>query len=434
MALVYCQKCGHQIDDSNSFCPSCGHSLNNEEVKTKEFCSNCGNELQPDQTFCTKCGCAKGQVKTISIVSSTLKNIDETRSTSKLTELLHTIFKFSGLGLYLLGIICLLFIPNSLNISIFDEIFVRIELLSSVSFEKADAIFVAMNSFMFIVFTLIIVLMNISTVIGLFKINEIKRKKLWKTFVNLITNVFMLSWYSSSVNKSLGPVFGVQLYLVITILIYIMYIILYIIKLIKGEYGTYSFKSKRTGKILASRILHISAIIVIFFAYSFLCGSSFYLKEFGFKFFKGLSSLDNRNMFNIFTNLNLDNPVSFISSTLDYIMIYFGLLFETVLIAGFAMGVYRLIVSDENDEALVGSFYGILGRPIITGFVMLTIFQYDIFPLIGGNELPEVLLDSISKSYLYGFISYFVVLLIIIGFSIANAVVQNKWLKENNYK
>ena len=292
------------------------------------------------------------------------------------------------------------------------------------------------NFMLLLMFTIMIICMNISTVVGLFKINNVKREKFWKSVARMVTTLIMIVWYKSSVITLYAPEMPITIFFVFIILINIMYIALYIIKLLYGEIGSYSFKSKRTGKLLACRILHIVALIVILVAYAFVSGSDFAAGEYGFKFFAGINNLEKINMFTLFAGNFESDPFHAIFYMFEYLSTLFGLMFETAIIGGLVIGTYRLILADENDEATVGGFYGITGRQLIAGMALISFFRadFDIIYLANGDNFFELYLDLLADTYLYIILPYVGLLVLVIGFSIAHVVVHNKWLRQNKYK
>lgn len=440
VAQQVCSNCGEVLSEGKKFCPNCGKVVKDEEEVNTYYCSNCGREMRADQTFCSGCGAVKGQkvepVAPVSTEYDIIKKTNNERKTSPLTEILRKVFAFTSLGLFLIGIVILLFLPGGVaNVSLFEVIKVGIELLSDSTMDIVD--FSSMMSVMLLLmFTIMIICMNISTVVGLFKINNVKREKFWKSVASMVTTLIMIVWYKSSVITLYAPEMPVTIFFVFIILINIMYIALYIIKLLYGEIGSYSFKSKRTGKLLACRILHMVALIVILVAYAFVSGSDFAAGEYGFKFFAGINNLEKIDMFSLFAGNFDSDPFYAIFYMFEYISTLFGLMFESAIIAGLIIGTYRLILADENDEATVGGFYGITGRQLIMGMALITFFRadFDIINFADGNSFFELYMDLLADTYLYIVFPYVGLLLLIIGFSIAHVVVHNKWLRENKYK
>lgn len=48
--ILFCRKCGLQLDDDSVFCKRCGTEIN------RCICKNCGYELDFDSIYCKKCG------------------------------------------------------------------------------------------------------------------------------------------------------------------------------------------------------------------------------------------------------------------------------------------------------------------------------------------------------------------------------------------
>lgn len=433
-----CANCGAPLQEGQKFCPNCGKLTSGEEVKEKFFCANCGKEMSPEQTFCTGCGSVKGQKMEQPVVQNVvpgykmIRAAEGERSTSHLTEILHKVFKFSGLGLFLLGMLLLLFYPVNKHgdyASILTIIFDSFE-----NFDSAIEVefYVYMSVFILIIFTVLIIVMNISFVTGLFGMNKIKREKFWVNFITSITVDLFIFWYALSMDTLIGTKTPVTIYLVCSILLHLLYITLYIIKLLKGEFGGYTFKFKRTGKLLASRIVHLCAIVVIFLAYSFVIGSSFLYKEYEMSMFDGIKSLKDVNLFAFY--FDVDNPVLSIEYMFSYICTFFKLMIETALIGGFLMGVYRIIVADETDDASVGGFYGIVGKKLILGLALLAMFKVEIKYYYITGDIFDVYLDILKDSYLKIMLPIVAVLAVAVAGSITHVVIHNKWLRENNYK
>lgn len=54
--VMYCEKCGHKLDEDAIFCAECGISVSNESEKKILYCEKCGKKLEEDAIFCTGCG------------------------------------------------------------------------------------------------------------------------------------------------------------------------------------------------------------------------------------------------------------------------------------------------------------------------------------------------------------------------------------------
>lgn len=52
MNNMYCQNCGHELNESDNFCPYCG-----EKTKShRKYCQNCGTEIDASTKICPTCG------------------------------------------------------------------------------------------------------------------------------------------------------------------------------------------------------------------------------------------------------------------------------------------------------------------------------------------------------------------------------------------
>ena len=50
--MIYCPKCGKQLNDADAFCSNCGTKLRNDT----KYCTKCGTQVSHDATICPKCG------------------------------------------------------------------------------------------------------------------------------------------------------------------------------------------------------------------------------------------------------------------------------------------------------------------------------------------------------------------------------------------
>lgn len=57
--MMYCTKCGTQMEDGASFCSGCG-----APVQGKMYCKHCGEQIDSDCIICPQCGKQVGEIRT----------------------------------------------------------------------------------------------------------------------------------------------------------------------------------------------------------------------------------------------------------------------------------------------------------------------------------------------------------------------------------